>query len=173
VYVHVPRWLAVLIGVVLIAGAGFGIGWAVAPGDDHEGDRRDRIVTVPRAPQQPGNQPNGRGLVPSPRIPNQLPAGAFLGVSVRAAANGGSGAEIVNVASGSPADQAGLRAGDVITKVDGATVASSADLSSRISAHQPGDDVSITYVRNGDTKTVSVHLSNRFAARSGASVAPA
>lgn len=49
-----------------------------------------------------------------------------------------------------------LRAGDVITAVDGATVARAADLTSRVRAKKPGDSVSIRYVRMGKTTTVNV-----------------
>jgi S1-C subfamily serine protease len=56
-----------------------------------------------------------------------------------------SGATVTGVVSGSPADDAGLTAGDVITAVGGADVASASGLSDLIAAHHPGDTVTIVW----------------------------
>ena len=58
----------------------------------------------------------------------------------------GIGATIAGVIAGSPAESAGLVAGDTITAVDGAAVESSDALSSALDAYQPGDSVTITWV---------------------------
>jgi serine protease Do len=63
------------------------------------------------------------------------------------------GALIVSVSSGSPADEAELRAGDVITNMDGEDISTAAQLSSDIGSHQIGDQVEITYYR-GDVQQV-------------------
>lgn len=60
------------------------------------------------------------------------------------------------VASGSPADKAGLKKGDVITKINDITLGSGGNLSSVIGEFKPGDKVSITYVRDGQTKTTDL-----------------
>ena len=57
----------------------------------------------------------------------------------------GAGATVAGVVSGSPAEKAGLAAGDVITAVGGERVTSASGLSDLIAAHHPGDDVSITW----------------------------
>jgi serine protease Do len=57
------------------------------------------------------------------------------------------GALITSVTSGSPADKAGLRAGDVITKIDDEDISTAAELSSAIGSHQIGDQVEIVYYR--------------------------
>jgi S1-C subfamily serine protease len=54
-----------------------------------------------------------------------------------------SGAQVISVAEGSPAEKAGLRKGDVITSVDGRTLEEKDDLADRIGAHKPGDTVTI------------------------------
>jgi S1-C subfamily serine protease len=65
------------------------------------------------------------------------------------------------VAGGSPADDAGLAAGDVVTAIDGTPVESSADLVTAVSEKQPGDTVTLTVTRDGATRTVEVELGDR------------
>jgi S1-C subfamily serine protease len=57
------------------------------------------------------------------------------------------GALITSVTSGSPADEAGLRAGDVITKIDDEDISTAAELTSAIRSHQIGEQVEIVYYR--------------------------
>jgi putative serine protease PepD len=83
---------------------------------------------------------------------------AFLGIELR---DGDGGAEIVRVRAGTPADEAGLRAGDVITAVGGERVTNGDDLRAAINARSPGDRVEIEFRRNGDDRTVTVELGSR------------
>jgi putative serine protease PepD len=85
---------------------------------------------------------------------------AFLGVTVGDATSG-AGATIESVKSGTPADSAGLKAGDIVTKIDGVAVDNADDLTAKISAHQPGDKVTLTVTRSGATKTIDVTLGTR------------
>jgi putative serine protease PepD len=85
---------------------------------------------------------------------------AYLGVYVGDATNS-AGAKIARVRSGSPADDAGLKVGDVVTEFGGHTIHSANDLTGAVSAHQPGDKVSVTYQRGGSTKTADLTLANR------------
>jgi putative serine protease PepD len=86
------------------------------------------------------------------------------------------GVEVTRVVNGTPAAKAGLKAasgsrtingetyptgGDVIVAFNGKTVSSSEALQNAVDAKQPGDSVSITYVRNGTRHTVQVTLANR------------
>jgi S1-C subfamily serine protease len=68
------------------------------------------------------------------------------------------GALLDAVESGSPAAQAGLETGDVITAVDGDRVNSSAELHARIYPDPPGTTVMVTFARGGSTLTTSVVL---------------
>ncbi|MFE1313370.1 S1C family serine protease [Streptomyces sp. NPDC058755] len=61
------------------------------------------------------------------------------------------------VAKGGPGDRAGLRAGDVITEVDGQRVHSGEELIIKIRAHRPGDGLRLT-VEHGGTREVSLVL---------------
>jgi len=81
---------------------------------------------------------------------------AALGVSVQVV-TGGVGIE--QVYPGRAAAAAGIVKGDVITAVDGTTVTTQAKLKSLISAHQPGDKISVTYSDlSGTSHTVTVTL---------------
>jgi len=86
---------------------------------------------------------------------------AYLGVSVTAAADGTAGAQLAEVRSGTPAAEAGLQAGDVLTAVDGDAVSSAAALQSAIDAKKPGDRVILDYLRDGAHRTVTVTLGTR------------
>jgi putative serine protease PepD len=85
---------------------------------------------------------------------------AYLGVSIGNPTSG-EGAEVSSVKSGSPAQDAGLKAGDVITAMDGQSVASADDLTAKINAHSPGDKVTFTVTRNGSTQKLDVTLGTR------------
>jgi S1-C subfamily serine protease len=108
---------------------------------------------------------------------------AYLGVSVQEIPatvadelNLTEGVEITDVRSNTPAQKAGLKGstgkktiqgteyatgGDVITAIDGDKVTTSEDVQQTIDAHRPGDTISITYRRNGDSHTVDVELATR------------
>jgi putative serine protease PepD len=97
-------------------------------------------------------------------VVEQLMAGkevshAYLGVQTSDAPGGG--ARVASVRSGGPADDAGLRAGDVVTAFDGKRVADSAALSSQVNQHQKGDRVEVVIRRDGEQKTVEVELAER------------
>lgn len=62
------------------------------------------------------------------------------------------GALITQVVEGSAADKAGLRAGDVITAVNGTPVKSAAELRNRIGMMRVGENVDIAYLRDGKSK---------------------
>jgi putative serine protease PepD len=84
---------------------------------------------------------------------------AYLGVSLETAVNGG--ARIATVTAGSPAADAGLKAGDVVTAFDGKSISSADELTAAVVAKQPGDSVKITVERGGSTKTLEATLGTR------------
>jgi len=88
---------------------------------------------------------------------------AFLGVVLRDSSSQ-AGATISQVRAGTPAARANLRAGDVITAAGGKPIASASELRAVINAHRPGDTISITYRRGGQSHTVNVKLAARPAA---------
>ncbi|HWC31638.1 MAG TPA: trypsin-like peptidase domain-containing protein [Actinomycetota bacterium] len=74
-----------------------------------------------------------------------------------------SGALILEVVEGEPAERAGLTAGDIIVSFAGDPVDGSESLQEEILSHSPGDAVEVGVVRpDGDTETVEVTLGERL-----------
>ena len=86
------------------------------------------------------------------------------------------GVLVASVQSGSPAAKAGIRGGqrqvtlqdqvyvtggDVITRIDGQAVTSNEQLSTLITSHKPGDQVTVTVTRGSSTTTLKVTLGTR------------
>jgi serine protease Do len=63
-----------------------------------------------------------------------------------------------SIIDGGPADKAGLKEGDIITKVNNDTVDEKHSLTSLLSKHEVGDNVKVTVYRDGKNKTVDVTL---------------
>jgi S1-C subfamily serine protease len=68
------------------------------------------------------------------------------------------GAAIVSAPQNGAAAKAGLRAGDVITKLGGTTITTVQSLTESLANRKPGDKVQVTYVRGNDTRTAQVTL---------------
>jgi putative serine protease PepD len=83
---------------------------------------------------------------------------AYLGVEL---GSNTPSARVVSVRANTPAAKAKLQAGDVITSLGGTKISTSDELRAAISAHKPGDKVSVTFTRNGAKHTVSLTLASR------------
>jgi serine protease Do len=80
---------------------------------------------------------------------------AYLGVT----SNGSEqGAKIVSVQKESPAEKAGFKKDDIITKVNETKITGSSDLYDAIGGFKPGEKVAITYLRNDKEATANVSL---------------
>ncbi len=93
---------------------------------------------------------------------------AYVGVSLDPTVSGGAG--IAKTAStngaepivpGGPADKAGLQAGDVITAVNGAHIASVNQFVATIADYAPGKTVTLTVNRSGQTKAIKLTLGSQ------------
>ncbi len=71
------------------------------------------------------------------------------------------GALVMDIEPGSPADEAGLKRGDLIYAVDGEPVEDASDLSRKIGSYQPGQKVQIEYEREGENKATMLELIDR------------
>ena len=63
-----------------------------------------------------------------------------------------------SVVSGGPAARAGIKEGDIITKINGLIVGKNGDVSSLIGAFSPGESVQITLLRDGKEQSISLTL---------------
>ena len=103
----------------------------------------------------------------------EIVAGAFLGVETRdmddlqpalierLGIETDSGAFIADVVPGSGADDADLRAGDVIISIDGKRIDEAADVAEVITALAPGDRIEVVIEREGEERTVEATLGAR------------
>jgi hypothetical protein len=88
--------------------------------------------------------------------------GAYLGTIPDMTGSGGAtGVRITGVRAGSPAEQAGLKAGDVITAIGAKVVANLFDMTEALRSHQPGDTVVIEVRRDGAMKLLTAVLGKR------------
>ena len=118
--------------------------------------------------------PAGKNQPPAGQANNEKaaePAGpAFLGVGTtvippilvdQLQLEAGVGVMISSLQDDSPATQAGLKAGDIITRIAGKPVKSTLDLGEKIRAHQPGDKVRIEVIQKGKTANLEIALVER------------
>ena len=88
--------------------------------------------------------------------------GAYLGTIPDMTGSGGAGGvRITGVRAGSPAEQAGLKAGDVITAIGAKVVTNLFDMTDALRSHQPGDTVVVVVRRAGVEQHVTAVLGKR------------
>ena len=80
---------------------------------------------------------------------------AYLGVLISSVAGG---ARVSCIVKGAPADSAGLKVGDVITKFGGSTIATANTLTAAVTGAHPDEKVTLSVRRDGTTKQFSVTL---------------
>ena len=85
----------------------------------------------------------------------------YLGSIPDMAGSDAPGLKLTGVRAGSPADSAGIKAGDVIVEFDGKSVKNLYEYSDALYARKPGDEVSIVVLRDGQRLTLKVRLGKR------------
>jgi len=132
-------------------------------------DSAGRVIGINSQIESDSGGNDGIGFaVPSSmvqRVAQQLVSGgkvahAYLGVQLSDATSG-AGAGVGQVASGGPAADGGLRSGDVVTAIDGKAIAGADALVNAVDGHKPGDQVTLTVRRGGDTSSIKVKLGTR------------
>jgi S1-C subfamily serine protease len=98
------------------------------------------------------------------RIANELIGGhkvnhAYVGVEL--VSNSAGGAQVGSVQPGAPAAKAGLKAHDLITAVNGQTITTTDQFIAGVDAYKPGQTVTMTVKRGGQTLHVKVTLGTR------------
>jgi putative serine protease PepD len=135
-------------------------------------DEGGRVIGVNSQIETGGSQGNvGIGFaVPSNAVREVVPAlirgeeikRAYLGVQTAPASTSNqSGAQVQSIVSGGPADQAGIRTGDVITRIDGERVGEPSDVTQALSDDSPGRVVAVEIQRDGSSVTVRATLGTR------------
>ena len=94
---------------------------------------------------------------------------SFLGVTTDKVSEG---AKITDISKGSAAEKAGLKEGDIITKINDQKITSPEDLTSAIRKYKPEEKVSVGYKRDGKDHSQSVALGKRKMAGTGYSTGP-
>ena len=74
----------------------------------------------------------------------------------------GDGVFVIDVPESGAAKAAGIKRGDFITKINGASVNSGPEMVEQVARYKPGDKITITYVRDGKENTVSLLLKNKI-----------
>jgi|SRR5689334_8901026 len=101
---------------------------------------------------------NSRALVASPASPfryNVTTSRTFLGVTTD---EDDKGARITDVTENSAAAKAGLKEGDIITKIDDTKIENQSQLSKVITGHKPDDKVTVAFLRDGKEQKVVATL---------------
>ncbi|MGH7309983.1 MAG: M20/M25/M40 family metallo-hydrolase [Candidatus Rokuibacteriota bacterium] len=99
--------------------------------------------------------------VPAPAAGKRGGYGPFFGVVPDFGTAGQPGVKITSVRPGSPADKAGVRAGDVIVRFAGVEVTTLDDLTFALRTRRAGDRVEVVVVRDGQERQVQAILEER------------
>lgn len=82
----------------------------------------------------------------------------YLGVTITEDDQDGDGVRVAGVADDTPADEAGLVEGDLITAVDGERVTTVRELLDALDAYQPGDGIELSWTHDGEERSAPVTL---------------
>ena len=110
---------------------------------------------------RPARLTPGRIAASAPVAGAREGSNVYLGSIPDMSAGDTPGLRLSGVRAGSPADVAGLRAGDVIVSLGGRPVKDLYSYSDALYAHKPGDRVDIELLRNGVRQTAAVTLGTR------------
>lgn len=122
-------------------------------------DSRSSMRRFGFGPEGGMNMPEMPGAMfrPLPIAPNDDAAAPKLGVSAEDRADG-RGVRVLAVKPGSAAAQAGIREGDVLTRIDDEPIGSVDELQAGIRSHKAGDRLELRYERSGKAATANVLL---------------
>jgi len=86
--------------------------------------------------------------------------GAFLGIAADSRA-GWDGVRLGSIVPGSAAERAGLRAGDVLVRLDDTGLQRFSDLRALLDRHRPGETLQLVYLRDGLDRATAITLGAR------------
>lgn len=163
------KWAAIVVAVLLVMTLTCVIASVTGGLFGYLVGRRTTVTRSYRMPEPFPEMPREWEPMP-PDIPDRAPSPddegtPWLGVAFMMVDEG---AEVGIVVPGSPADEAGVEIGDVITAVDGNRVTESRPLDEHILRYDPGDEIQLTILRNGNRRRINVRLrsqADRFPGR--------
>lgn len=117
-------------------------------------DNADHVYVVISDVQGKDWEIHRRGNTPIERDPCQV----FIGVTIGGQGPDGTGARVVGVIPNTSAETAGLRAGDVILRLDDAETNSHSALVHERDSHQPGDWYTLSILRDGQVIEVEAQF---------------
>ena len=85
----------------------------------------------------------------------------FLGVGLDDRVDGGQGAIVSEVEPDTPAADGGVRVGDMVVEIDGVTIDGAVGMIAAIRDLDPGDDITLTVVRDGERLELTATLTTR------------
>ncbi|HSH11500.1 MAG TPA: trypsin-like peptidase domain-containing protein [Ilumatobacter sp.] len=85
----------------------------------------------------------------------------YLGVGIDQRRDGGQGAIVGSVEQGTPAEAGGILVGDIVIAVDDASIDGPLGLVAAVRDHEPGDEIVIVVLRDGERITITVVLTSR------------
>lgn len=154
----------------IVTAVGFALGWhgLVRPGNVHAQSFLEQLEKrlTEGAPSEPAAE-NG-----PPATADQSAGKATLGIVGDNLVDGGRGVEVLSVKSGGAADRAGIRAADVITKIDDSPIGGMDDLAAVLGKRRPGERVEFTVQRQGAELQLAVQLGRKDAAGNDGPVDP-
>jgi len=142
-------------------------GGPLLDGNGHVLGLADQIETNNTTPTGQGSSSGVGFAIPSntvARIASEIIAGhpvkhAYVGVFLNPTSVGG--ATISTVQAGSPASSAGLQQGDKVTAIDGKTITSTQQFIETVDGYSPGQTITLTVQRGGNTVTPKLTLGTR------------
>ncbi len=175
--IFIPKWLGLVAAAIIAALVFGGIGYAIGDSSSDSGSSQNASVfpgngnrngngngPFGNGGQFPNGNGNGNGNGNSGGSGGESTSnGGFLGIGVGTADNG---VAVTEVQSGSPAADAGLKQGDVITAIDGTKVTTPLALRNAVQQHSSGDEITITYTRDGTSSTATATLTSRSTSQS-------
>lgn len=144
--------------------------WAHDPDDDKSGDDREGVKVYRWEGKDDDADDDRKAKKFQYKVERADSKGGFLGVQVQDVTRSmmrarnlpsDQGALVNRVEDDGPADDAGLRRGDVIVEVDRKDIETSGDLIKLMRDLEPGKKVDVVVVREGTRKTFSVELGKR------------
>jgi aminopeptidase YwaD len=131
---------------------------------DADGEARvvalaERVVRA--IADRPGPLTPVRTAAPAPTAGSREGSNVYLGSIPDMSASDVPGLRLTGVRAGSPADSAGLKAGDIIVELGGRAVKDLYSYSDALYSHSPGERVAIVFLRSGARQTTTVTLRRR------------